>query len=204
VGTTKIDGTTQPRVRQRQRETDSLIKAKRNEIEREGDNEREKEETIRMREKGRSTGERDSTCMREIESDRESERRNKERKRRIDLRRSAPNNDSRPRSVAREPRSREHLSVSLVLPREIPRLLRFANRVPELNWYAIHRKKKKKVRVNRYDKKIQSIREGIFDDQGLSLEIKSHEVEQEAEFTKSSTIPCEQESKKDGENSDDP
>jgi len=81
--------------------------------------------------------------MREIESDRESERRNKERKRRIDLRRSAPNNDSRPRSVAREPRSREHLSVSLVPPREIPRLLRFANRVPELNWYAIYRKKKK-------------------------------------------------------------
>lgn len=30
-------------------------------------------------------------------------------------RRSAPNNDSRPRSVAREPRSREHLSVSLSL-----------------------------------------------------------------------------------------
>lgn len=85
-----------------------------------------------MREKGRSTGERDSTRVREIEPDKgERERHNKERKRRTDLRRSAPNNDSRPRSVAREPRSREHLSVSLASPREIPaftsRLLRSTN-----------------------------------------------------------------------------
>lgn len=89
--------------------------------------ESKKEETIRMREKGRSTGERDSTCVREIEPDRESERGIIKREGQTS-RRSAPNNDSRPRSVAREPRSREHLSVSLAPPREIPRLLRFANR----------------------------------------------------------------------------
>lgn len=42
VGTTEIDGTTQPRVRQRrerQRETDSLIRAKRNEMEEERESE---------------------------------------------------------------------------------------------------------------------------------------------------------------------
>lgn len=51
------------------------------------------------------------------------------------------------RSVAREPWSREHLAVSLASPRKITRLLQFANRVSELNWYAIHRKKKEKVKV---------------------------------------------------------
>lgn len=66
VRTTEIDGTTQPRVRQRrerQKEIDSLTRAKRNEVEGErrgerGEREREKEEAIRVREKGRSMGER--------------------------------------------------------------------------------------------------------------------------------------------------
>lgn len=46
------------------------------------------------------------------------------------MRRSAPNNDSRPRSVAREPRSREHLPVSLAPPREIPVFLRVCFDLP--------------------------------------------------------------------------
>lgn len=70
--------------------------------------------------------------------------------------------------------------------------------MPELNWYAIYRKKKEKVRVNRCGRKFQLVREGgTFDDQGLSSEIELHEVEQKAE---SCVIPREQESRKDGVN----
>lgn len=78
------------------------------------------------------------------------------------MRRSAPNNDSRPRSVAREPRSREHLSVSLAPPRETLAFLRvcfdFANR--ELGRDLQGREGKSVGKVNRCGRRIQSVREG--------------------------------------------
>lgn len=117
------------------------------EVERDGTTERERrKERFARRRKGGRRGERDSTRVSEIEPDRgERERRNKERKRRTDLRRSAPNNDSRPRSVAREPRSREHLSVSLAPPRGIPAFLRvcFDLLIANLNWHVIREKESK-------------------------------------------------------------
>lgn len=147
------------------------------------------------------TRERDSTRVREIESDRgERERHNKERKRRTDLRRSAPNNDSRPRSVAREPRSREHLSVSLAPPREIPAFPRvyFDLPIANLNWHVIQGKEEKSEGESSGGKRIQSVQEGFtFDDRGLNSASELHRVEQKAEFAESSVIPCEQELRKD-------
>lgn len=49
------------------------------------------------------------------------------------------------------------------------------------------------MRVNRCDKRIQSVREGgTFDDRGLSSGSDLHQMEQKLEFEESSVNPCEQ------------